>query len=404
MQAYRAARVIDGISKRPLQNGTVLIDQGRIVSVEPNGHAITTDVVDLGDATLLPGLIDAHVHLVWSAGREPHALVDQESRYLTLLRCVENCRLHLRAGVTTVRDAGSTDAMAIPVARAIELGVAQGPRVLAAGRVVAMTGGHAHVLGREADGVEGVRHAVRSEMKGGAHLVKLMASGGIYGHGEEVGSPQYSVEEMRAGVEEAHKAGRKVAAHAYSPKAIANALDAGVDSIEHASFLDEACAIRMKETGTFMVPTLSTYEAMYTCGQKMDLPDYIMRKTGDVMLASRAAFGLALKTDVRIATGTDAGAPGHPHGSLSEELRLMVEYGATALDAIRFATGNAAELLGLAHEIGTLEPGKRADLLAVSGDPLQDIRVLKNVLLVVRDGAIVWNQPTRSERVWSTAI
>jgi imidazolonepropionase-like amidohydrolase len=404
MQAYRAARVIDGVSKRPLQNGTVVVDQSRIVSVEPHLRSTGDGVIDLGDATIMPGLIDAHVHLVWNAGREPHVLVEQESRYLTVLRCVENCRLHLRAGVTTVRDAGSTDAIAVAVARAIELGVAQGPRVLAAGRVVAMTGGHANVLGREADGVDGVRQAVRSEMKGGAHLIKLMASGGIYGHGEEVGSPQYAVEEMRAGVEEAHKGGRKVAAHAYSPRAIANALDAGVDSIEHASFLDEECAIRMRDSGTFMVPTLSTYEAMYKSGQKMDLPDYIVRKTSDVMVASRAAFALALKIGVPLATGTDAGAPGHPHGSLPEELRLMVEYGATALEAIRFATANSAELLGLASEIGTLEPGKRADILAVQGDPLQDIRVLKNVLFVLRDGAVVWRDSTRSERAWSTAI
>lgn len=404
MQAYRAARVIDGISTRPLQNGTVLIDQGRIVSVEPNVSSIGRDVIDLGDATLMPGLIDAHVHLVWSAGREPHALVDQEPRYLTVLRCVENCRLHLRAGVTTVRDAGSTDAIAVPVARAIELGIAQGPRVLAAGRVVAMTGGHAHVLGREADGVDGVRHAVRSEMKGGAHFIKLMASGGIYGHAEEVGSPQFTVEEMRAGVEEAHKSGRKVAAHAYSPRAIANAVDADVDSVEHASFLDEECANRMKDAGTFMVPTLSTYEAMYMAGHKMNLPDYIVRKTDDVMRASRAAFALAFRMGLRIATGTDAGAPGHPHGSLPEELRLMVDGGATPLDAIRFATTNSAELLGLASEIGTLEPGKRADILVVEGDPLQDIRALKNVLVVLRDGAVMWSQNMRSETVWSTAI
>ena len=361
-------------------------------------------MVDLGDATVMPGLIDAHVHLVWSAGREPHVLVDQESRYLTVLRCAENCGMHLRAGVTTVRDAGSTDAIAVAVARAIELGVMPGPRVLAAGRVVAMTGGHANVLGREADGVDGVRNAVRSEMKGGAHLIKLMASGGIYGHGEEVGSPQYTVDEMRVGVEEAHKAGRKVAAHAYSPQAIANALEAGVDSIEHASFLDQECAARMRDTGTYMVPTLSTYEAMYASGQKLDLPHYIVRKTTDVMLASRAAFGLALKTGVRLAAGTDAGAPGHPHGSLPEELRLMVECGATPLDAISFGTAGGAELLGLAAETGTLEPGKRADILAVRGDPLNDIRALRNVLLVLRDGAVAWSDRVWSDKAWSTTI
>jgi imidazolonepropionase-like amidohydrolase len=404
MEAYRAARVIDGVSSDPLENAVVLVDEGRIVAVEPASRSLGREVANLGDATIMPGLIDAHVHLVWSAGPEPHAVVDRESRYLTALRCAENCRMHLQAGVTTVRDAGSTDAIAVAVAQAVQAGVITGPRVLAAGRVIAMTGGHANVLGREADGVDGVRRAVRSEIQGGAHLIKLMASGGIYGHGEEVGSPQLTVEEMRAGVEEAHKAGRRVAAHAYSPRAIANALEAGVDSVEHASFLDQQCAGLMRDAGTYMVPTLSIYEAMYLAGQKLDLPEYIVRKTKDVMLASRSAFKLALKTGVQLAAGTDAGAPGHPHGSLSEELRVMVECGATPMEAIRFGTVACAELLGVAAQTGTLEPGKSADILAVQGNPLQDIGVLKNVLLVLREGVAVGSHRAYSETLWTATI
>jgi imidazolonepropionase-like amidohydrolase len=394
MQAYRAARVVDGISEGPLENGMVLVEAGRVVSVERD-RAVPAgvEVIDLGEATLLPGLIDAHVHLVWNASREPHVLVEQESRHLTVLRCAANCGLHLRAGVTTIRDNGSTDAIALAVARATELHLIPGPRIVAAGRVICMTGGHANVLGREADGPDAVRQAVRSEMKGGAHLIKLMASGGIYGHGEEVGSPQYTVEELRAGVEEAHKAGRKTSAHAYSPQAIANALEAGIDSVEHASFLDRETAVCMRKQGTYMVPTLSTYQAMHDRAPELGSPDYILRKTTEVMLASRTAFQLALQTGVLIAAGTDGGAPGHPHGSLAEELRLMVGLGATPMQAIRFGTAASADLLGVAADVGTIEPGKRADLLAVNGDPTQDICRLRDVRLVVRDGAVAWSQP-----------
>ena len=214
--AYRAARIFDGVSERVIEDGAVLVEDGRIVSVgAARGPSTGTGVVDLGDATLLPGLIDAHVHLVWSASAEPHEVVARESRALTALRCANNATLHLRAGVTTVRDVGATDGLSIDVARAVELGVLPGPRVVAAGRAIAMTGGHGWFLGREADGAEAVRHAVRSELKAGATCIKLMASGGVYGHAEEPGSPQLTVEEMRAGVEEAHKAGRKVAAHPY---------------------------------------------------------------------------------------------------------------------------------------------------------------------------------------------
>lgn len=249
-----------------------------------------------------------------------------------------------------------------------------------------MTGGHGWFLGREADGPDAVQRVAREEMKAGANCVKLMASGGVYGHAEEPGSPQLTVEEMRAGVEEAHKAGRKVAAHAYSVEAINNALDAGVDSIEHGSFIDEETAGRMRELGTYLVPTMSVYAAMSEREPELGTPDYIQRKTAEVLDKSREACRLALEVGVPVAAGTDCGAPGHPHGTLAEELHLMVEVGATPMQALRCGTLDAAELLGLANEIGSLEPGKRADLVVVDGNPLEDIRALNQVRLVIRGG------------------
>jgi imidazolonepropionase-like amidohydrolase len=388
--AYSAVRVFDGTSEGVIEEGAVVVEDGRIASVGPaRGLPPNTEVVDLGDVTLMPGLVDAHVHLVWDASAEPHEMVERESRALTVLRCAKNAALHLRAGVTTVRDVGSTDGLAVEIGRAVESGLLSGPRVVAAGRAIAMTGGHGWFLGREADGPDALRRAAREEIKAGASCIKLMASGGVYGHAEEPGSPQLTVEEMRAGVEEAHKAGRKVAAHAYSVEAINNALDAGVDSVEHGSFLDRETIERMREQRTYLVPTMSVYAVMAEKGPSLGSPEYITRKTAKVLEAGGEAFRLALEVGVPVAAGTDCGAPGHPHGTLPEELRLMVEAGATPQQALRFGTSAAAELLALGDEVGALEPGKRADLLAVAGDPTLDIQALREVRLVLRDGVEV---------------
>lgn len=388
--AYRADRLIDGVSDGMVEDAAVLVEDGRIASIGPAGE-LSGDVetVDLGDATLLPGLIDAHVHLVWSASAEPHSLVESEPRTVTALRCAANMRKHLEAGVTTVRDVGSTDGMAIDIAQAVQLGVLPGPRVVAAGRAIAMTGGHGWFLGQEADGPDAVRSAVRQEIKNGATCIKFMASGGVYGHAEEPGSSQLTIEEMRAGVEEAHKAGKKVAAHAYSAEAINNALEAGVDSIEHGSFIDWETAEKMRDQGSYLVPTMSVYAAMDEQGQELGAPEYIQRKTKEVVAATQEALQTAMEAGVKIVAGTDCGAPGHPHGTLPMELRLMVEAGATPLQAIQSGTSAAAELLGLEAETGSLEAGKSADIIAVGGNPLEDIADLGKVELVVLKGEVV---------------
>ena len=195
---------------------------------------------------------------------------------------------------------------------------------------------------------------------------------------------------LRAAVEEGHKSGRKVTAHAYSPQAIANALDAGVDSIEHGSLIDGDLAERMAREGKYLVPTLSVYRAMAERGPQLGTADYILRKTAVVVEASRRAVALALEAGIPLATGTDCGSPGHPHGTLAEEIVAMVEAGARPAQALRWATAAGADLLGLSAEVGTLKPGKRADLVAVAEDPLRDPRALRGVRLVLKDGRQVW--------------
>lgn len=391
-RSYRANRVFDGVSDEPIRDGVVQVEDSHIVFVGPARTAPSVaETIDLGDATILPGLIDAHVHLVWGGDvARPHELVEREGTHITVLRAAVNAARHLQAGITTVRDVGSTDAIAVDIGRAVDAGIIIGPRIIAAGRAICMTGGHAWQIGVEVDGPDAVRWAVRSEIKNGAGVIKLMAGGGVYGHGEELGHPQLTIAEMQVAVEEAHKAGRKVAAHAYSPGPIENALEAGVDSIEHGSFLNGAIAERMHRDGIWLVPTLSVYEKMRREGPRMGVPDFVRRKTEQIVEASQAAFRIALEAGVLIATATDCGGPGHLHGTLPEEIELMVRCGASPAQALRCGTSAAARLLGLDDKIGTLEVGKLADIAVVDEDPLANIAAVHATRLVLRNGVQLW--------------
>lgn len=391
---YRAARLFDGMDAMEPANGVaVAVDEGRITAVGPAGAEFDgTDGVDLGDATLLPGLIDAHVHLVWDGGDAPDQRVHRESRAMTVLRAANHARAHLASGVTTVRDLGSTDGLALDIAAAVAADIVPGPRIVAAGRAITITGGHVHCIGREADGSAAVRRAVRQEIKAGARCVKVMASGGVLGgpH-EQPGAPQFTRQELLAVVEEAHAADRHVAAHAHSLVAINNAISAGVDSVEHGSHLDPPTARRMREERIVLVPTLSAVDAVRrqaTTGGAVD----VAARAADIAKHSRAAFHCALRQDVPMAAGSDAGVPGQPHGCLAAELAAMVRAGASPSTALRSATANAARLLRVDQEVGTLTAGKRADLIAVRGNPTTDITALDDLALVIVGGV-------RAERV-----
>ena len=383
------APVIDGTGAEPVRGRAVVVEGARIASVVDEASAPRGRRVDLSGCTLLPGLINCHVHLCLGAEADPLRVLRDEPAALTALKVLLRARQTLDAGVTTVRDLGGREYVELAVRRAVAEGLFPGPRILAAGRPVCMTGGHGSWLGREADGADDVRKAVREQLKAGADVIKIIATGGVMTPGVEPGSPQLTLEEMRAAVDEARKAGRFAAAHAQGASGIADAVEAGITTIEHGIFLTEEIIASMKRKGVFLVPTLAAPAAISTGGLAAGIPDFMVRKSDAVMPHHIASFQRAVKAGVRIAAGADSGTPLNVHGSLLPELELMVKHGMTPLEAIRSATSGAAEALGLGGETGRVAPGYAADLLAVAGEPAERIGALADVRLILARGAIV---------------
>lgn len=402
--AYRAKRVLIKASEPPLVDGFLTVNEDRIESVgrdRPDG----LPMIDLGELTVMPGLIDVHVHLMWSGeGADPEGLRRSEDAFMGTLRLAKSAKETIAAGITTCRDVGCPTDMILALRRALEIGLLVGPRLICAGTLITMTGGHVHSISIEADGPDEVRKAARSLLKAGTDLLKVVASGGIYGPGEEVGSLQLDLDELSVAAREAHKAGKKVAVHVYPEKGIEAAIEAGIDSIEHGSFLTPQLARMMASKGTYLVPTLSVFQAMYDKQDDPNTPPYIRRKTAQVLEASRHALKIARANGVKIAAGTDAGAPWHPHGSVSRELELLVQNGLTPAEALFCGTLGGAELLGMDHQVGSLEPGKMADLIGVRGDPSQDIRTVRNVAFVAKGGRPVCFEPQYAEAASSVAV
>ncbi|HEX6399548.1 MAG TPA: amidohydrolase family protein [Actinomycetota bacterium] len=332
--------------------------------------------IDGAGWTLLPGLIDVHVHLQFDGGPD----FEEESKELTTpghaaIKAVVNARRHLEAGVTTVRDLGGMGGASIDVARAVAAGVVPGPRILAAGRALTVTGGHGHniALSREVDGADGVRAAVREEIRAGASAIKLIATGGVLTPGIPVSFSAFTADELAAGVREAHERGLPVAAHAIGAEGIRAAVRAGVDSIEHCNQLTAATAREMVERGTYRAPTISAIRGIAEHADAV--PAYAVEKARQIEADSKASHRTAIRAGVRHACGTDAGTPFNPHGGAAREVASMVEWGMRPLDALRAATANGAALLRL-DDVGRVEPGARADLLLVEGDPVDDPAVL----------------------------
>jgi imidazolonepropionase-like amidohydrolase len=383
------ARIIDDTGSEPVRGRSVVVERGVITAVVEDARAPRGNGVDLAGHTVLPGLINCHVHLCFGAEADPVRPLREEPLALTAIKALLRARETARAGVTTVRDLGGREYVEIAARRAIQEGLIDGPRILAAGRPVCMTGGHGHWLGREADGPDDARKAVREQLKAGADVIKIIATGGVMTPGVEPGSPQMTFEEMRAAIEEARKAGRRTAAHAMAATGISEAIDAGITSIEHGVFLTDEIVAHMRRDGTFLVPTLNAPTAIAAGGLAAGIPAFMVRKSEQVVPAHVASFQLAHRAGVRIAAGADSGTPLNFHGSLLPELTLMVKYGMTPLEAIRSATVTAAECLGLGEVTGRVAPGYAADLIAVAGDPAERIEALADLKLVLVNGRVI---------------
>jgi len=401
----RAARLIDGTGAAPISNAIVIVTNNKITAVgDTNSVRIPSGakVIDLGNVTLLPGFIDAHTHLVGRVLGDPEgdmaSVKDYES--FAAILSVRNARDTLMAGFTSVRNVGASgrfDDMALR--KAINEGWTIGPRMETAGHAIGITGGHCDENGFRpgvmqlgpidgvADGPEQIRQAVRLQIKYGADVIKTCATGGVLSEGDAVGATQYSFEELKALVDEANKLDRKVAAHAHGTEGIKLAVRAGVSSIEHGSFLDEEGARMMAERGTFLVPTLMAGEAVERAAKNGVLKGMRAEKALAAAAAMRRGIKIAIANHVQIALGTDAGVI--PHGTNAREFFLMVDWGGMSpMESIIAGTMNGAKLLGWDKNLGSLTPGKWADIVAVSGDPLKDIHNMEKVVFVMKNGVV----------------
>jgi imidazolonepropionase-like amidohydrolase len=402
----RAGHLFDGTGDKAKDDVVIVIEGGRIARVAGAAEiTIPRDarVIDLSRATVLPGLIDCHVHLGTRADRYEEIHSFKDTPFDDAFAAVVHAKKTLDAGFTTVRDVGSRPFLSVDLRKAIDEGLIAGPRIVASGPLISMTGGHGDLNNYSpqtrvtmfpeerdfgiADGVDQVRHAVRAQLKYGVDLIKVAASGGVLSRGDQPGAPQYTVEELRAAVEEAHAAGRRVAAHAHGAQAIKNATLAGVDSIEHGSLIDDEGIKLMKSRGTWLDSDI--YNDDYILGKAVELkiPQEFVDKERALGKLQRENFARAVKAGVKIVFGTDAGV--YPHGDNAKQFAYMVQYGMTPAAAIRAATSSAAELLDRAKDVGTIAPGRYADMIAVTADPLRDVRELEHVGFVMKGGAIV---------------
>ena len=392
----RAGHLVDVKTGKILDAETIVIVGDSIQSIAPTASVPvqpSDKVVDLSGLTVLPGLIDVHTHLTMSPDFDPFVEVTSTSAKQAILGVV-NARTTLMAGFTTVRNVGADGFVDVDLRDAINSGQVAGPHMQVSGPLIGITGGHCdenllpiqyHVVGDGvADGIPAVQHMVRQNIKYGADLIKICATGGVLSKGDDPQASQFTLEEMQAIVADAHRLGRKVAAHAHGAQGILWATQAGVDSIEHGSYITDEGIAAMKQHGTYLVPTLYLEDWMIQSGH---LPAIYHQKMLDVSSVAKSNVKRAIQAGVKIAMGTDAAV--YPHGLNAHELDVYVnQMGMTPLAALQTATINAADLMGWTAKTGTLEPGKWADIIAVEKNPLDDVRILQHVKFVMKAGVV----------------
>jgi imidazolonepropionase-like amidohydrolase len=390
----RAGRLLDVQTGSEAAGKTIIVTGDKVTAIADTASTPATagdKVIDLTKYTVLPGLIDVHTHLTMATNFDPYWELTMTPGKEAIIG-VENAKVTLEAGLTTVRNVGAGGYTDVALRDEINAGRIPGPHMQVSGPPLGITGGHMdenllpfeyHVTAEGvADGIPAVQQKVRQNIKYGADLIKIGASGGVLSKGDDPQASQYTQEEMAAIVADAHRLGRKVAAHAHGAQAILWASNAGVDSIEHGSYLDDAGIAAMKAHGTYLVPTAYLIDWMQTNGK---LPEIYQKKMHDVSAVEKQNAIKAIKAGVKVALGTDAAV--YPHGLNAHELDVYVnQFGMTPLQAIQTGTINAADLMGWTDKVGSLTPGHWADIIAVEGDPLKDVTILQHVQFVMKSG------------------
>jgi imidazolonepropionase-like amidohydrolase len=401
--AVKCGKLLDVRSGKLLNDQMVVFDaSGMVTGVGPAGSPLApggTTIVDLSNATCLPGLIDVHTHVTGDPTDGGYASLGISTAAETV-HGVKNARITLHAGFTTIRNVGASGYTDVAVRDGVNDGMIEGPRMIVSGPPLGITGGHCddNLLAYEfhhraegvADGPWAARAKVRETVKYGADVIKVCASGGVLSKGDQPGTPQYTLEELTAIVEEAHKLGRKVAAHAHGTQSIKDAIRAGIDSVEHSSFIDDEGIALAKQHGTYLVFDIYNDDFILQAGAKAGMLPESIEKEKKVGRTQRENFRKAWQAGAKIAFGTDAGV--YPHGDNARQFAKMVEWGMKPTDAIQAATIKAADLIGWPDKVGAIEPGHFADVIAVTGDPTSDVKLLENVQFVMKGGVVVKNQ------------